>query len=67
VNSVSPGPIDGTEGMDRLAPTPEAKAAAARARSDNAGLPQAAEPASHAPAAVGGQDDARDIAGVVGG
>ena len=31
VNSVSPGPIDGTEGMDRLAPTPEAKAAAARA------------------------------------
>ncbi len=31
VNSVSPGPIDGTEGMERLAPTPEAKAAAARA------------------------------------
>lgn len=31
VNSVSPGPIDGTEGMDRLAPTPEAKAASARA------------------------------------
>lgn len=30
VNSVSPGPIDGTEGMDRLAPTPEAKAASAR-------------------------------------
>jgi NAD(P)-dependent dehydrogenase (short-subunit alcohol dehydrogenase family) len=31
VNSVSPGPIDGTEGMERQAPTPEAKAAAARA------------------------------------
>lgn len=31
VNSVSPGPIDGTEGMERLAPTPEAKAASARA------------------------------------
>jgi NAD(P)-dependent dehydrogenase (short-subunit alcohol dehydrogenase family) len=30
VNSVSPGPIEGTEGMDRLAPTPEAKAASAR-------------------------------------
>ncbi|RJF85359.1 SDR family oxidoreductase [Sphingomonas cavernae] len=25
VNSVSPGPIEGTEGMERLAPTPEAK------------------------------------------
>ena len=31
VNSVSPGPIEGTEGMERLAPTPEAKAASARA------------------------------------
>ena len=30
VNSVSPGPIAGTEGMERLAPTPEAKAASAR-------------------------------------
>ena len=30
VNSVTPGPIDGTEGMDRLAPTPEDKARAAR-------------------------------------
>jgi len=29
VNSVSPGPIEGTEGMDRLAPTPEAKARSA--------------------------------------
>jgi NAD(P)-dependent dehydrogenase (short-subunit alcohol dehydrogenase family) len=27
VNSVIPGPIDGTEGMKRLAPTPQAKAA----------------------------------------
>ncbi len=27
VNSVVPGPIDGTEGMSRLAPTPEARAA----------------------------------------
>ncbi len=26
VNAVVPGPIDGTEGMDRLAPTPEARA-----------------------------------------
>ncbi len=26
INSVAPGPIEGTEGMDRLAPTPEAKA-----------------------------------------
>lgn len=25
VNSISPGPIDGTEGMERLAPTPELK------------------------------------------
>jgi len=25
VNAISPGPIDGTEGMDRLAPTPEAR------------------------------------------
>ncbi len=25
INSVAPGPIEGTEGMDRLAPTPEAK------------------------------------------
>lgn len=31
VNSVSPGPIEGTEGMERLAPTPEAKARAAAA------------------------------------
>lgn len=31
VNSVSPGPIEGTEGMERLAPTPEAKARSARA------------------------------------
>ncbi|WP_317513931.1 SDR family oxidoreductase [Sphingomonas sp. C3-2] len=31
VNSVSPGPIDGTEGMERLAPTPEDKARSARA------------------------------------
>lgn len=30
VNSVTPGPIEGTEGMDRLAPTPEAKERAAR-------------------------------------
>lgn len=30
VNSVSPGPIAGTEGMERLAPTPEAKARSAR-------------------------------------
>jgi len=30
VNSVSPGPIEGTEGMERLAPTPEAKARSAR-------------------------------------
>jgi NAD(P)-dependent dehydrogenase (short-subunit alcohol dehydrogenase family) len=30
VNGVVPGPIEGTEGMDRLAPTAEAKAAAAR-------------------------------------
>jgi NAD(P)-dependent dehydrogenase (short-subunit alcohol dehydrogenase family) len=29
VNGVVPGPIDGTEGMARLAPTPEARAAAA--------------------------------------
>lgn len=29
INSVAPGPIEGTEGMDRLAPTPEAKARAA--------------------------------------
>ncbi len=29
VNSVSPGPIEGTEGMERLAPTPEAKARSA--------------------------------------
>ena len=26
VNSIVPGPIEGTEGMDRLAPTPEIKA-----------------------------------------
>ncbi len=26
INSVAPGPIEGTEGMERLAPTPEAKA-----------------------------------------
>ena len=31
VNSVSPGPIEGTEGMERLAPTPEAKERSARA------------------------------------
>lgn len=31
VNSVSPGPIEGTEGMERLAPTPEAKAKSAAA------------------------------------
>lgn len=31
VNSVSPGPIEGTEGMERLAPTPEAKARSAAA------------------------------------
>lgn len=31
VNSVSPGPIDGTEGMERLAPTPEAKQRSAEA------------------------------------
>lgn len=31
VNSVSPGPIEGTEGMERLAPTPEAKARSAQA------------------------------------
>ncbi|MEO7170009.1 MAG: SDR family oxidoreductase [Sphingomonas sp.] len=31
VNSVSPGPIGGTEGMERLAPTPEAKARSAKA------------------------------------
>ena len=31
VNSVAPGPIAGTEGMERLAPTPEAKALAASA------------------------------------
>ena len=31
VNSVSPGPIEGTEGMERLAPTPEAKARSAKA------------------------------------
>jgi len=31
VNSVSPGPIEGTEGMERLAPTLEAKARAAAA------------------------------------
>jgi len=30
VNSVSPGPIEGTEGMERLAPTPEAKAKSAK-------------------------------------
>ena len=30
VLSVTPGPIEGTEGMDRLAPTPEAKARSAR-------------------------------------
>lgn len=30
VNSVSPGPIEGTEGMERLAPTPEAKARSAQ-------------------------------------
>lgn len=30
VLSVTPGPIDGTEGMDRLAPTPEDKARSAR-------------------------------------
>ena len=30
VNSVSPGPIEGTEGMERLAPTPEAKARSAK-------------------------------------
>ena len=30
VNSVSPGPIAGTEGMERLAPTPEAKARSAK-------------------------------------
>ena len=30
VNSVTPGPIEGTEGMERLAPTPEAKARSAR-------------------------------------
>jgi NAD(P)-dependent dehydrogenase (short-subunit alcohol dehydrogenase family) len=30
VNSVVPGPIDGTEGMARLAPTPEARKQAAR-------------------------------------
>ena len=29
VNSIVPGPIEGTEGMDRLAPTPEIKAKAA--------------------------------------
>ncbi len=29
INSVAPGPIEGTEGMERLAPTPEAKAKAA--------------------------------------
>ena len=29
INAVSPGPIEGTEGMDRLAPTPEAKQAVA--------------------------------------
>lgn len=29
INSVAPGPIEGTEGMERLAPTPEAKARAA--------------------------------------
>ncbi len=28
VNGISPGPIAGTEGMARLAPTPEAEAAA---------------------------------------
>ncbi|MFC7049448.1 SDR family oxidoreductase [Emcibacter nanhaiensis] len=27
VNAIQPGPIDGTEGMERLAPTPEARAA----------------------------------------
>ncbi|MFN2260017.1 MAG: SDR family oxidoreductase [Parasphingopyxis sp.] len=31
VNSVSPGPIEGTEGMERLAPTPEAKERSAKA------------------------------------
>lgn len=30
VNSVAPGPIEGTEGMERLAPTPDAKARSAR-------------------------------------
>jgi NAD(P)-dependent dehydrogenase (short-subunit alcohol dehydrogenase family) len=30
VNSISPGPIDETEGMDRLAPTPEMKQATAK-------------------------------------
>jgi NAD(P)-dependent dehydrogenase (short-subunit alcohol dehydrogenase family) len=30
VNSVSPGPIEGTEGMERLASTPEAKARSAK-------------------------------------
>ncbi len=30
INSVAPGPIEGTEGMDRLAPTPEAKARVGR-------------------------------------
>ena len=30
VNGVVPGPIDGTEGMARLAPTPEARARVAR-------------------------------------
>jgi NAD(P)-dependent dehydrogenase (short-subunit alcohol dehydrogenase family) len=30
VNSVSPGPIEGTEGMERLAPTPEAKERSAK-------------------------------------
>jgi NAD(P)-dependent dehydrogenase (short-subunit alcohol dehydrogenase family) len=30
VNSIVPGPIDDTEGMNRLAPTPEAKAASGR-------------------------------------
>jgi NAD(P)-dependent dehydrogenase (short-subunit alcohol dehydrogenase family) len=47
VNAVIPGPIDGTEGMARLAPTPEAKRACAESVPlDRMGVPAGAAKAA---------------------
>jgi NAD(P)-dependent dehydrogenase (short-subunit alcohol dehydrogenase family) len=62
VNAIIPGPIDGTEGMARLAPTPEAK----RACAESVPLGRMGTPADIAKAALFlGSDLASFITGAV--